>query len=158
MIWKHSIYFFLKFQSRQFNILLHILLPTLVLVVKLTFKDLEEVLDCKNKYNLKNQDNLEKGDFLKHKDDINNEDNLRYWEVFYHIFHNVFFIYMFSCDYCEYQIASSEILNIHNRTLHGKEEKYNCDIICGCQLSNQISLATRKKIEHKIPLKKRDLL
>ena len=65
---------------------------------------------------------------------------------------------MFSCDYCEYQIASSEILNIHNRTLHGKEEKYNCDIICGCQLSNQISLATRKKIEQKIPLEKRDLL
>ena len=65
---------------------------------------------------------------------------------------------MFSRDYCEYQIASSEILNIHNHTLHGKEEKYNCDIICGCQLSNKISLATHKKIVHEIPLKKRDLL
>ena len=41
-------------------VLLHILLHTLVLVVKLTFKDLEEVLDCKNKYNLKNKDNLKK--------------------------------------------------------------------------------------------------
>ena len=55
---------------------------------------------------------------------------------------------MFSCDYCEYQIASSEILNIHNHTLHGKEERYDCDIICGCQLSNKISLATHKKIVH----------
>ena len=65
---------------------------------------------------------------------------------------------MFSRDYCEYQIASSEIMNIHNRTLHGKEEKYNCDIICGCQLSNKISLAKHKKIVYEIPLKKRDLL
>ena len=77
MIWKNSFYFFLKFQSRQVNILLHIRLQTLLLVVKLTFKDLEEVLDCKNKYNLKNKDNLEKEDYLKHKDDINNEDNFR---------------------------------------------------------------------------------
>ena len=55
---------------------------------------------------------------------------------------------MFSCGYCEYKIASSKIMNIHNRTLYGKEEKYNYHI-CGCQVSNKIDLATRKKIVHK---------
>ena len=39
-------------------------------------------------------------------------------------------------------------MDIHNRTFHGKDEKYNCDI-CGYQVSNKISLTTHKKIVHK---------
>ena len=37
---------------------------------------------------------------------------------------------------------------IHNRTLYGKEEKYTYHIY-GCQVSNKIDLATRKRIVHK---------
>ena len=38
-------------------------------------------------------------------------------------------------------------MDIHNRTFHGKDEKYNCDI-CGFQVSNKISLGRHKKIVH----------
>ena len=43
---------------------------------------------------------------------------------------------MFSCEHCEYQAASSKIMEIHNRTSHGKNAKYNCDI-CGHQVSQK---------------------
>ena len=33
---------------------------------QITFKGLEEVLDCKNEYDLKNIDNLKQEDYLKH--------------------------------------------------------------------------------------------
>ena len=38
-------------------------------------------------------------------------------------------------------------MDIHNRTFHGKDEKYNCDI-CGYQAKHKISLARHKKIVH----------
>ena len=54
---------------------------------------------------------------------------------------------MFSCDHCEYQIASSKIMDIHKRTFHDKEKKYNCDL-WGHQVSHRNSLARHKKIVH----------
>ena len=38
-------------------------------------------------------------------------------------------------------------MNIHNRTFHGKDEKYNCDL-CGHQVSHKNSLARHKKSVH----------
>ena len=52
---------------------------------------------------------------------------------------------MFSCGHCEYQIASSKIMDIHKRTFHHEDKKYHCDL-CGHQSSNKNSLATHKKI------------
>ena len=54
---------------------------------------------------------------------------------------------MFSCGHCEYQIASSKIMDIHNRTFHDKDKKYNCDL-CGKQVSHKDSLARHKMIVH----------
>ena len=37
-------------------------------------------------------------------------------------------INMFSCEHCEYQVASNKIMEIHNRTFHDKNAKYNCNL------------------------------
>ena len=54
---------------------------------------------------------------------------------------------MLSCDHCNYQIAYSKIMDIHNHTYHGKEEKYNCDS-CDNKISKKKSKARHKKIVH----------
>ena len=54
---------------------------------------------------------------------------------------------MFSCDHCKYLIASSKIMDIHNRTFHSKDQRYSCNI-CGYQVSNKINLVRHKKIVH----------
>ena len=54
---------------------------------------------------------------------------------------------MFSCGHCEYQIASTKIMDIHNRTFHDKVKKYNCDV-CGQQVLHKNILARQKKIVH----------
>ena len=41
---------------------------------------------------------------------------------------------MFACDYCEYRVASSKIMDIHNSTFHSKDPKFSCDN-CGYQHS-----------------------
>ena len=58
---------------------------------------------------------------------------------------NIDSIYMFSCDHCKYQIASTQIMDIHNKTFHDKVKKYDCDI-CGYQVSHKNSLVRHKKI------------
>ena len=58
---------------------------------------------------------------------------------------NIGKINMFFCDNCNYQIASRKMMEIHNHTFHGQDEKYNRDI-CGYQVLNKISLARHKKI------------
>ena len=50
---------------------------------------------------------------------------------------------MLSCGYCEYQIASSKIMDTHNRTFHYKDKKYNCDL-CGHQVSHNPEFAIRQ--------------
>ena len=60
---------------------------------------------------------------------------------------NIDKINMLSCDHCEYLVSSSKIMDIHNRTFHGKVKKYNCDL-CGHQVSHKCSLARHKKIVH----------
>ena len=60
---------------------------------------------------------------------------------------NIDKINMFSCDHCEYQITSSKIMDIHTRTFHFGDKKYNCDL-CGYQVSHKNSLARHKKIVH----------
>ena len=60
---------------------------------------------------------------------------------------NIDKINMFSCGHCDYQIASSKIMDIHNRTFHDKVKKYNCDI-CGHQVSHKNILAGHKTIVH----------
>ena len=52
-------------------------------------------------------------------------------------------INMFFCDNCNYQIASRKMMEIHNHTFHGQDEKYNRDI-CGYQVLNKISLARQE--------------
>ena len=47
-------------------------------------------------------------------------------------------INMFSCDHCEYQVASKAMLKIHDSKLHDKDSKYRCDV-CGKQLSSRKS-------------------
>ena len=54
---------------------------------------------------------------------------------------------MFSSDHCENHGASSKIMEIHNRTFHGKVKKYTCDL-CGHQVSFKNSLARHKKSVH----------
>ena len=54
---------------------------------------------------------------------------------------------MFSCDHCAYQIVSKKIMDIHNRTFHNKNAKYNCNI-CGHQVLRKVSLVRHKKIVH----------
>ena len=56
-------------------------------------------------------------------------------------------INMFACDHCEYQVASKKVMEIHNRTFHDENAKYNCDI-CGHQVSHKRSLVRHKKIDH----------
>ena len=53
-------------------------------------------------------------------------------------------INMFSCGHCKYQIASSKIMEIHNRTFHGEVKNYTCDLCCH-QVSLKNSLARHKK-------------
>ena len=60
---------------------------------------------------------------------------------------NIDKINMFFCDHCSYPIASRKIMEIHNCTFHGQDEKYNHDI-CGYQVLNKISLVRHKKIVH----------
>ena len=52
---------------------------------------------------------------------------------------------MFYWGHCKYQISSSKIMDIHNKTFHGKIKKYNCDI-CGHQVSHKSSLVRQEKI------------
>ena len=52
---------------------------------------------------------------------------------------------MFTCDHCEFQVASSKIMDIHSRNFDNKPNKYSCDI-CSRQESNKNSLARHKKI------------
>ena len=54
---------------------------------------------------------------------------------------------MFSWDHCENQISSTKIMDIHNRTFHDEDAKYNCDI-CGHQVLHKLSLARHRKIVH----------
>ena len=61
--------------------------------------------------------------------------------------HNIDRRTMFSCGYCEYQIASSKIMEIHIKTVHDKEKKYTFDP-CGPQVSHKSRLARHKKIVH----------
>ena len=51
---------------------------------------------------------------------------------------------MFSSDHCENQVASSKIMEIHNRTFHGEVKNYTCDLCCH-QVSLKNSLARHKK-------------
>ena len=57
-----------------------------------------------------------------------------------HSMNNIDKMNMFFCEDCEYQVASNNVMEIHNRTLHDKNAKYNCDI-CGHQVSHKMSLA-----------------
>ena len=54
---------------------------------------------------------------------------------------------MFFCGHCEYQIVSTKIMDIHNKTFHDKVKKYDCDL-CGYQVSHKNSLAKHEKIVH----------
>ena len=51
---------------------------------------------------------------------------------------------MFFCSHCEYKIASSKIMDIHNRAFHYKHKKYNCDL-CGHQVKQKNSLTRHKR-------------
>ena len=57
-------------------------------------------------------------------------------------------INMFSCDHCEYQVPSSQIMDIQNRTFHDYEKKYNCDL-SGHQVSHKNTLARHNNIVYK---------
>ena len=54
---------------------------------------------------------------------------------------------MFSCDDCEYQIASERILQMHKGYFHKNDKKYKCDI-CDHQESQKKSMQRHKKIAH----------
>ena len=54
---------------------------------------------------------------------------------------------MFSCDYCNYQIASNKIMEMHKGYFHKEDTKYRCDI-CDYQESNKKSMQSHKKRVH----------
>ena len=51
---------------------------------------------------------------------------------------------MFSCVFCEYQVASNKIMDIHTRTFHNKD----AENICGYQVSQKKYLVRHKVIVH----------